>query len=88
MLGRLMFLIFFSFFVLLKSFLGLSNNFFTGTIPTEIGYLSQLVHLALASNQFSGPIPTQIGKLTLYMNFEPHPTILKVFLPKLAHVQN
>ncbi|CAB9511418.1 leucine rich repeat [Seminavis robusta] len=44
--------------------LALGQNQLTGTIPTEIGLLSNLTYLSLAFNGFSGEIPSQIGFLT------------------------
>ena len=36
----------------------------TGTLPTELGLLTQVVDVTLDGNAFSGTIPTQFGKLT------------------------
>ena len=33
----------------------------SGQLPTEIGFLSDLLYLALAGNNLNGPIPTEIG---------------------------
>jgi len=44
--------------------LNLSNNGLTGTIPPEIGNLTNLIYLRLSSNQFTGNIPSEIGNLT------------------------
>ncbi|MEP2024663.1 BspA family leucine-rich repeat surface protein [Reichenbachiella sp.] len=41
----------------------LSENNLVGTIPTEIGDLTDLVELRLNKNQISGAIPTEIGEL-------------------------
>ncbi|KAK6785905.1 hypothetical protein RDI58_014430 [Solanum bulbocastanum] len=43
--------------------LDLRMNNFTGTIPPEIGNLTNLVYLNLNTNQISGTIPPQIGSL-------------------------
>ena len=44
--------------------LNLYNNNLTGTIPSEIGYLSSLTRLDLTYNQLTGNIPSEIGNLT------------------------
>lgn len=41
----------------------LNGNSFTGTIPSEIGYLTNLRELHLDDNKFEGPIPSQIISL-------------------------
>ena len=44
--------------------LDLTNYYGTGSIPTEIGYLTNLTSLVCPSqNQITGQIPTQIGNL-------------------------
>ena len=43
--------------------LSLSNNEFTGGIPSEIGNLTNLNYLYLNSNQLTGEIPSEIGNL-------------------------
>jgi hypothetical protein len=42
----------------------LIDNQLSGTIPTEIGNLSNLRHLNLDSNKLSGNIPSELGNLT------------------------
>ncbi|CAN6173385.1 unnamed protein product [Urochloa humidicola] len=44
--------------------LHLSNNNFSGTIPTEIGQMKMLVYLNFSSNSLSGEIPQEICNLT------------------------
>ena len=41
-----------------------NNNNLTGSIPAEIGDLSELTTVSLDSNKFTGSIPTEIGELT------------------------
>ncbi|KAM3337329.1 hypothetical protein P3S68_031654 [Capsicum galapagoense] len=52
-------------------YLNLSRNNLSGTIPPEIGNLTNLIYLDLSINQISGKIPPQIGSLarlhTLYI---------------------
>ncbi len=45
-------------------YLQLSNNNLTGSIPPEIGYLTEATALNLVGNSLNGPIPHQIGKLS------------------------
>lgn len=40
------------------------SNSFTGTLPTELGLLTQLQALSFSSNAFHGFIPTQLNALT------------------------
>ena len=42
----------------------LNMNGLTGSIPPEIGNLTNLIYLNLGGNQFTGSIPPQIGKLS------------------------
>jgi hypothetical protein len=44
--------------------LNLSNSGLTGSIPPEIGCLSNLQKLELQNNQLTGSIPSEIGNLT------------------------
>jgi Leucine-rich repeat (LRR) protein len=53
--------------------LTLNSNRLTGSIPSEIGNLTNLTYLYLSSNQLSGSIPPEIGNLTnlkyLYLSY-------------------
>ena len=44
--------------------LSLRSNFFTGSIPSEMGRLTNLTILNLHLNRFWGTIPTEMGLLT------------------------
>ena len=41
----------------------MSSNEQTGTLPTELGQLTNLESLALDNNLFSGVLPTELGRL-------------------------
>ncbi|MYD18570.1 MAG: hypothetical protein F4X05_02855, partial [Rhodothermaceae bacterium] len=42
----------------------LSHNHLTGSIPPELGNLTELQSLRLSDNQLTGSIPSEFGKLT------------------------
>merc|ERR1711924_287281 len=44
--------------------LSLSNNWISGTIPAEMGKISQLKYLFLEYNSISGTVPAAIGELS------------------------
>ena len=44
--------------------LNLGNNQLAGTIPTELGELTDLTRLHLTINSLTGTIPTELGELT------------------------
>lgn len=44
--------------------LNITTNYISGTIPTQIGNLTNLTKLSLSNNNLSGRIPTEIQKLT------------------------
>ena len=44
--------------------LDLSNNGLTGSLPSEIGRLTQLSVLMLSDNGLTGSLPSEIGRLT------------------------
>ena len=55
------------------SYLDLSRNGLTGSIPAQLGTLTHLVYLSLGDNALSGPIPGELGNtslqiITLYRN--------------------
>ena len=41
--------------------LTLGTSLLSGTLPTQIGLLTQLIHLDLLGNSISGSLPPQIG---------------------------
>jgi Leucine-rich repeat (LRR) protein len=46
------------------TFLALYDNELTGSIPTQLGLIDQLVHLDLSTNGLGGDIPTELGNLS------------------------
>ena len=44
--------------------LGMENNHFTGTIPTNFGKFQKMQGISLSRNKLSGKIPSSIGNLT------------------------
>jgi Leucine-rich repeat (LRR) protein len=48
--------------------ISLGNNKLSGTIPTEIGQLTQLEHLYLNNNELNGVIPATVGQLIKIRN--------------------
>lgn len=59
------------FFVSLLHYYSKAHNELTGTIPSEIGLLSNLKGLfQVRANDFTGLIPTEIGLLTGVANFD------------------
>ena len=53
-----------SYSVLNTTYLVLNDNQLTGTIPPDIGYLTNLIYLNLYNNSLTGTIPSEIGYLT------------------------
>ena len=45
------------------SYIDVSHNMFSNTIPNSIGVFSQLYHLDISSNKLVGKVPQQIGNL-------------------------
>jgi Leucine-rich repeat (LRR) protein len=45
-------------------YLDLSQNPFTGSIPTELGNLTSLTYIDLSNNSLTGSIPTELGNLS------------------------
>ena len=43
--------------------LWLDSNDITGTIPTEIGLLTELASVSMTNSSLAGPIPSQMGNL-------------------------
>lgn len=52
------------------TFLGLANLQLSGTLPSEIGNLTNLESLMLEGNNISGQIPTEMGKLSKLVSLD------------------
>jgi Leucine-rich repeat (LRR) protein len=48
---------------LLVSTVDVGSNGLSGSIPTEIGLLSNLQYLILNNNDLKGPIPNELGEI-------------------------
>ena len=42
----------------------IDDNEFVGSIPTEVGLLTNILYLDLSENKFEGSIPSELGLLT------------------------
>jgi len=62
--------------------LDLGYNQLTGSIPPEIGNLTNLTYLNLRSNQLTGSIPTEIGNLTNLTNLTIYNNQLTGLIPE------
>ena len=64
----------------------------TGTIPPELGQLSQLIVLYLQYNQLAGPIPAELGQLSqlqeLYLGANQLTGPIPLELGQLSHLTN
>ena len=60
-----------------------------GTIPSELGDLTQLTYLSLLKNHISGPIPPELGKLTnlIHLDFDEN-QLSGPFPPELGNLVN
>ena len=70
----------------------LTNNQLTGTIPAELGDLTNLLQLRLDGNQLTGTIPAELGDLTslqrLYLNENELTGPIPTELGNLTSLQN
>ena len=62
--------------------LDLSDNQLTGTIPAELGQLTQLKKLYLDNNQLTGAIPRELGQLTQLTMLHVHENQLTGAIPR------
>mmetsp|Transcript_7252 Transcript_7252/g.10922 ORF Transcript_7252/g.10922 Transcript_7252/m.10922 type:complete len:1551 (-) Transcript_7252:120-4772(-) len=61
--------------------INLGKNGLDGTIPTEIGTLSNLLGLSLSQNDLDGAIPTEIGKLSSFFELNLYDNHLSGTIP-------
>ncbi|MXX70278.1 MAG: hypothetical protein F4Y73_00155 [Gemmatimonadetes bacterium] len=62
--------------------LTLPGNGLTGTLPPELGDLTELQHLWLSDNELRGPIPTRLGDLTQLAGLYLQDNRLTGFIPE------
>jgi Leucine-rich repeat (LRR) protein len=71
------------------TYLYLENNNLVGSIPPELGNLSNLYWLGLNSNQLTGAIPSSLGNLTtLYWLYLDHNQLTGTIPPSLGNLVN
>ena len=63
--------------------LTLPGNRLTGTLPPELGDLTELQHLWLSDNALRGPIPTRLGDLTQLAGLYLQDNRLTGFIPEI-----
>ena len=61
----------------------MDNNQFTGTFPSEIGQLSNLIYMSFSSNALSGTIPEEFGNLENLETFDASSNFLGEQLPNV-----
>ena len=61
--------------------LDLSRNLLIGSIPAELGRLSNLKSLRMSGNNLGGSIPNELGNLTALINLELHDNNLSGSIP-------
>ena len=69
--------------------ISLQNNNLAGTIPVEMGNLTNLTELVLGDNQLTGTIPVEIGNLTdlTYLSFHNN-QLTGTILPEIGNLTN
>ena len=74
------------------SSLSLNNNLLTGTIPIELGNLTNLTYLNFQNNSLSGAIPSELGNLAkltvLYLGFNSLSGSIPSELSNLTNLNN
>ncbi len=70
--------------------LDLRNSGLTGSIPPELGNLTNLTWLDLGYNQLTGSIPSEIGNLTnlTFLNLEYNHQLTGVIPPEIGNLTN
>ncbi|KAG0595427.1 hypothetical protein M758_UG165900 [Ceratodon purpureus] len=70
------------------STLDLSNNEFTGSIPTEVGDLTSLQFLYLQNNKLTGPLPASLANLPVLDTLDVSNNRLTGYIPPNLKVKN
>ena len=73
---------------LLTGYLTLANNFFTGTLPSDMAKLTALDRLYLDGNNFEGSLPISFGQLSHLLSFSLYNNFLTGTIPDLSSIKN
>ena len=66
--------------------LRLNENSFTGTLPTEVGFLSNVAQLWLYQNRhFRGPIPSEVGNMKQLQELKLSSTSIGSTIPEVLY---
>ena len=60
----------------------IANNKFSGSIPSEVGRLTNLEYFSIYGNPFSGTLPSEVGLLTEMREIDLHDTEMEGTIPE------